>query len=68
MSNIVQPCSCLSVKRMKIVSLYSPNVSVLSSGKDALSQYHRTFWYENKRVIHAGNLVRCNAAVIYGTH
>ena len=44
------------------MSLYSPNVSVLSSGRDALSQHHRTLWHQNKRVILVGNLVHCNAA------
>ena len=62
MSNIEQPCSCLSVRGMKIVSLYSPNIYVLSSGSDALLQHHRTLWYQNKKVFLVGNVVHCNAA------
>ena len=41
-SDLEQPCCCLSVQGMKIVSLYSPNVYVLSSGRGALSLHHRT--------------------------
>ena len=49
------------IQGMKIVSLYSPNVSVLSSNRDELSQHHRTIWHQNKRVFLVGNLVQCNA-------
>ena len=61
MSNIEQPCGCLSVQGMKRASLYSSNVSVLSSGRDALSLHHRTRWRQNKRVFLVRNVVHCNA-------
>ena len=35
---------------MTIVLLYSPNVSGLSGGRDAISQHHRTLWHQYKRV------------------
>ena len=66
MSNLEHPCSCLSVLGMKIVSLYSPNVSVLSSDRDALSEHRRTLWHHNNRVFLVGTLVHCNAAVMFG--
>ena len=64
MSNLEQPYSCPSVLGMKIV--YSPNVSGLSSGRDAISQHHRTLRHTNKRVCLVGHLVHCNAAVMFG--
>ena len=45
------------------MSLYSSNVSVLSSGRDALSQHQRTLCRQNKRVFLVENLVHGNAAV-----
>ena len=55
-----QPCSSLSVQGMKKVSLYSPNVVVLSNGR-AISQRHRTLWHQKERVFLVGNVVQCNA-------
>ena len=44
------------------MSLYSRNVYVLSNGRNALSQQHRTLWHQTQRVFLVGNVVHSNTA------
>ena len=61
MSIIKQPCSGLSVQEMKMESLCSPNVAVLSRTGHALSQHHRSLWHQNKGLFLVEHMVQCNA-------
>ena len=46
------------------MSLYSPNVSVLSSGRDALSQHHRTLWHRKGVYCWKVGSLQCNSSCL----
>ena len=47
MSILEQPSRSLSDQGMKMVSLYSPNVVVLCSGRACTAQHHRKLWHQH---------------------